>query len=134
MPSHVGVLSFAACRHDYTAERAEARFRGTSPDHLTHYVVVRADLPRGVQAAMLVHAAGESSPGGLPEGTFAVVLAARDELHIALIAERLESKGIRLTRVVEPDPPWNGALMAIGCEPGRKDAIGRWLSDVPLLK
>jgi hypothetical protein len=97
-------------------------------------VIVRADLPRGVQAAMLVHAAGESSPGGLPPDTHAVVLAARDELHIALIAEALEKRGVRLTRVHEPDPPWNGALMALGIEPARKEDVRRHVSSLPLLR
>src|SRR5271166_5973841 len=82
--------------------------------HLTHYVLVRADLPRGLQAAMIVHAAGESSPGDLGPDTFAVVLSCRDELHLALEADRLAAAGVPLVRVHEPDAPYHGALMALG--------------------
>jgi hypothetical protein len=83
----------------------------------THYCIVRADLPRGVLAAQLIHAAGESSPGGLPQGTRAVALAARCELQLARIERRLLQLGIDHRAIREPDPPWNGALMAIGLAP-----------------
>lgn len=42
-------------------------------------------LPRGLLAAQVVHAAGESSPGDLPEGTHAVVLAAEDQQHLRVL-------------------------------------------------
>jgi hypothetical protein len=99
---------------------------------LFHYVVVRADLPRGILAAQIVHAAGESSPGGLPEGTNAVVLAVKDEASLVKLANKLDAQRIRFIRIVEPDAPWNGALMALGfppCEERRKH-----LSSVQLLK
>ena len=83
---------------------------------------------------MLVHAAGESSPGNLSEDTHAVVLVTRDELHLALVADRLERKGIAFTRVIEVDAPYEGSLMAIGCAPARKEVAGRFLSDLPLLR
>src|SRR6185436_16675151 len=83
----------------------------------THYCIVRADLPRGVLAAQLIHAAGESSPGGLPEGTRAVALAAQGELHLASIERHLRQLGIDHRAIREPDPPWDGALMAIGLAP-----------------
>ena len=101
---------------------------------VTHYVIVRRDLPLGVLAAMLVHAAGESSPGGLADGTFAVVLAARDELELALIAERLEARGVALVRIREPDAPWGNALMALGLVPDRKEVLRRHVSSIPLLR
>jgi hypothetical protein len=90
---------------------------GPIPCSHTHYCIVRADLPRGVLAAQLIHAAGESSPGGLPKGTRAVALAARGELHLARIERRLQQLGIDHRAIREPDPPWNGALMAIGLTP-----------------
>ena len=84
---------------------------------LTHYCVVREDLPRGVLAAQLIHAAGESAPGDLPSGTIAVALAARDEAHLAALELELRRRGVPHHAIREPDPPWRGALMAIGIEP-----------------
>jgi hypothetical protein len=101
---------------------------------LTHYVVVRADLPRGLQAAQIVHAAGESSPGNLSSGTHAICLVTPGEPALLQIAERLEHAQIPIVRIVEPDTPWNGALMAIGCAPGRKEDLRRHLSSLPLLR
>lgn len=84
---------------------------------LTHYCLVRGDLPVGAIGAQLVHAAGESSPGDLPDGTIAVVLAAKSVGHL----EHLERKLVRLEiphrAVREPDAPYNGELMAIGIRP-----------------
>jgi len=84
---------------------------------LTHYCLIREDLPVGAIGAQLVHAAGESSPGDLPDGTVAVVLAARGVAHL----EHLERKLVRLEiphrAIREPDAPYNGELMAIGIRP-----------------
>ena len=97
-------------------------------------MVVRSDVPRGIQAAMICHAAGESSPGNLPADTYAIVLTCRDELHLALVADELEARGVALVRVHEPDPPYRGALMALGLRPARKEALRRHLSCLPLLR
>jgi len=83
----------------------------------THYVVVREDLPRGVLAAQIVHAAGESSPGDLPDDTRAVVLAARNESHLADLESQMIRDGIPHRAIREPDPPWGGQLMAVGVVP-----------------
>lgn len=83
---------------------------------------------------MICHAAGESSPGNLPPETYAVVLTARDELHLALVADELEAKGVALVRIREPDTPYAGALMALGLRPARKETIRRHLSCLPLLR
>jgi hypothetical protein len=85
-------------------------------------------------AAQLVHAAGESSPGGLPPGTFAIVLAVPTEAALAVEADRLEQAGVRLVRIYEPDAPHDGALMALGLAPERKEMLRRHLSSIPLLK
>ena len=69
---------------------------------LCHYVIVRSDLARGVQAAQIVHAAGESSPGNLPEGTHAIVLAVPGELELDSVATRLKAAGIQFVRIEEP--------------------------------
>ena len=83
----------------------------------THYVVVRDDLRCGVLAAQIVHAAAESWPGGLPSGTRAVVLAARDEAHLPAIEHRLIRERVGHVAIREPDSPWHGQLMAIGMVP-----------------
>lgn len=80
-------------------------------------MIVRADLPRGTLAAQVVHAAGESSPGRLPAGTRAVVLAARDEAHLARLERALQLGAIPHHAIREPDPPHFHALMAIGIVP-----------------
>lgn len=84
---------------------------------LVHICVVRADLPRGVLAAQLIHAAGESGAGAVPRGTHAVALAARDEAHLEALARRLSFEGVPHRLIREPDAPWRGALMAIGLPP-----------------
>ena len=99
-----------------------------------HYVIVRTDLPKGIQAAQIVHAAGESSPGNLPEGTFAVVLAAPNEKALKTIARRLAEACIRFVPISEPDPPYCGQLMALGLVPKRKEELRRQLSSLPLLR
>lgn len=92
---------------------------------LTHYCIVRADLPRGVLAAQLIHAAGESSAGRVPKGTTAVVLAARDEAHLSSLERRLLRLRIDHRAIREPDPPYHGALMAIGLAPVDDRALVR---------
>ncbi|MFV8749694.1 peptidyl-tRNA hydrolase [Nannocystaceae bacterium ST9] len=79
--------------------------------------MIRQDLPRGVLAAQLIHAAGESSRGALPPHTVAVALAARDEVHLESLEQALRRLDIPHRAIREPDPPWNGALMAIGIVP-----------------
>jgi hypothetical protein len=90
------------------------RFDSPSPRY--HYCIVRDDLPRGVLAAQLIHAAGESSER-VVSGTHAVALAAKDEAHLSRIEAKLQRRGIAHTAIREPDAPYNGALMAIGIEP-----------------
>jgi hypothetical protein len=101
---------------------------------LHHYIVVRSDLPRGIQAAQVAHAAGESSPGGLPSGTNAVVLGCVSEAELADVGRRLTLEGVRHVQIYEPDQPYDGALMAIGLVPGRKEDLKRHLSTLPLLR
>jgi peptidyl-tRNA hydrolase len=84
----------------------------------THYVIVRRDLPQiGTIAAQIVHAAGESSPGDLDEGTHAVVLQTPDEQGLLELEKSLLQADIRHVAVREPDAPWHGALMSIGIDP-----------------
>lgn len=101
---------------------------------ITHYVLVREDLPRGVLAAQIVHAAGESSPGGLAEGTYAVVLSVKDESSLEREAKRLRARGVDLVEIRETDAPYGGALMAIGLVPARKEVLRRHVASLPLLR
>lgn len=101
---------------------------------VTHYVCVRADLPRGVQAAQIVHAAGESVDRRVEEGTFAVVLTVPDERALVKLADELRRADVAFTAIFEPDPPHDNAMMAIGLAPARKESLKRHLSALPLLK
>jgi len=97
-------------------------------------VIVRADLPIGFACAQIVHAAGESSPGNLSPGTNAVVLAARNEAELAALERKLAQAGIPHVAIREPDPPWNGALTAIGLVPtDDRRKLKPLLSSLPLL-
>ena len=100
---------------------------------LTHFLVVRSDLPVGFAAAQVAHAAGESSPGNLSSSTIVVLLAARDEIELKHLADRLESAGVDLVRIHEPDPPWLGSMTAIGVKPVMdRSVVGKLLSYLPL--
>jgi len=83
---------------------------------------------------MLVHAAGESSPGGLPPGTHAVVLAVPNEPALRAVAARLKLAQVEHVVIDEPDPPFNGELMAIGLAPKTKEVARRYVSSLPLLR
>ena len=88
----------------------------------------------GAREAQLAHAVGQSVNGPHPDDTYVVILACRDELHLALEADRLEGLGVRLTRVREVDGPYAGQLTALGLRPGRKESLRRHLSSLPLLR
>lgn len=100
----------------------------------THYCIVRDDLPRGVLAAQLIHAAGESGAG--ERGLYAVALAVRGEAELRLVEDKLRFLEIAHRAIREPDPPWNGQLMAIGVVPMARDdrRLRRVLQRLPLLK
>lgn len=96
-----------------------------------HHVIVRADLPHGLQVAQCAHAAGESVEGPVPSGTIAVALAARDQAHLVEIAAKLTAAGIPHKVIRECD----GEPMAIGCAPTRdRAAVRKVLSSVPLVR
>jgi hypothetical protein len=106
----------------------------TPSDPLTHYCIVRTDIPVGVACANLVHAAGESSPGDLSSGTYAIALGAASEKDLKRIEARLEQHGVPFRSITESHGSYAGQPMAIGVEPGPKSERGRHLSDVPLLR
>lgn len=102
--------------------------------YLTHYCVVRADIPIGAQAANLIHAAGYSSPGNLPCTTYAVALTVKDEATLRSLAETLTKAGLPHHMCLESDEPYSGQYMAIGIEPMERRLLKKYLSQYPLLK
>jgi peptidyl-tRNA hydrolase len=95
-------------------------------------VIVRRDLPRGLLAAQIVHAAGESSPGNLSDGTYAVVLATSNEADLAELERRLIAGGLPHKAIREPN--LGNALTAVGVAPARKSSFRRWLSNIALYR
>lgn len=95
---------------------------------LWHYVVIRADLPVGMAAAQIVHAAGESAaPFGVPADTRAIVLQAKTEgalqdIHAAIIATG-QAAGWRHPAILirESEGEYAGQLTAIGVIPCARD-------------
>ncbi len=102
--------------------------------YLTHYVIVRADLPRGNQAAPLIHAAGHSSPGDLDDTTYAVALTVKDEASLRSLAATLRAFGLLHHLEIENDPPYSGQAMALGIAPMPRHLLKRFLHKLPLLK
>ena len=96
--------------------------------------MVRRDLSLGDLAAQIVHAAGETSPGGLPANTHAVVLAVDHEHDLVELAERLARASVPHRLIREPDAPFNGAATALGIVPGPRRPLRRFLSRYPLLR
>jgi len=98
-------------------------------------VIVRADLPHGMQVAQTIHAAGESTRGVLlPEDTHAVALHARSELELQAIEAKLRAARIPHRAIREVDQPYSGQLMAIGIHPLMGEEVRRLLSNLPLVK
>lgn len=100
---------------------------------VTHCVIVRPALERGLLAAMIVHAAGESSMGRADSRTHALALEARSVEELEATATEAERRGLAPVRIVEPDAPWNGQLMAVGIPPHYRDRL-RWLQHLPLIR
>lgn len=112
----------------------------------THYIFVRKDLPVGILAAMVTHAAGESAAyykninghqTGLPEHTTAVVLEAIDEAHLTSIRAYLLGKGLeeglQMFTIIESGGAYDGQFMAIGLLPWERELISPYLSTFKLL-
>lgn len=127
---------------------------------LTHYIIVRRDLPLGVALAQVAHAAGESfykltgrsltkapamgleDVGGTPTDpatfdahrTIVVVLGARNEHRLLKLERTLTSCGVAHVAIREPDEPWNGQLMAIGLVPGDREVLSGLFRDYQTLR
>lgn len=106
----------------------------TEAKPITQYIVVRADLPLGMIAAQVAHAAGHGSERHPPE-THVVVLQVPNEKALLKISERLVRAEVAQTLIIETDLPYNGQAMAIGCELVRdRSAAQSCLSSLPLLR
>jgi len=98
----------------------------------THYVIVREDLPKGVLAAHVAHAAGESGPA--PPGSIAVVLGVPNESALIRVAGRLDARRIAYVLIRENAGPFDGQVTAIGIPPTNdRKAIRKAVSDLPLV-
>jgi Peptidyl-tRNA hydrolase PTH2 len=102
-------------------------------EYLTHYCVVRADLPFGVQAAQLIHATGQSLIEQHSRSTYAVALQVPDEAELRALSARLAAGKIAHTLIIEEDPPYAGQAMAIGILPTDRKRLKPFLSTYALV-
>ena len=96
-------------------------------------MIVRSDLPLGMLAAQVVHAASETSPGCLPHGTHAVVLGVASEEELKSVSQLLRAAEIPHKPIVENDPPLANQWCAIGVSPMEKNKIYPHLKHLTLL-
>lgn len=104
---------------------------------LYHYIVCRTDIPIGNVCAQITHAAGESAAlfgAELPKNTHAVVLGVASESELLRLESKAKATDLRFCPIREPDPPFNGQLMAVGFVPGSKSHFKSLLSNYALLK
>lgn len=106
---------------------------------LTHYIVVRSDLPLGVAMAMVAHAAGESAhqyrdENGRFTGATVVVLEAKNEAHLEKIERKLMRAGIVYQVVYESAQPYKDQFMAIGLVPIERDKVEGVMREYQLLR
>jgi peptidyl-tRNA hydrolase len=80
----------------------------------------------------LIHAAGESSPGNLPKGTYAVALTVADEAELRELHARLSAACVPHATIIETDGEHAGQMMAIGVAPGDRQLLRRYFSSLPL--
>ncbi len=95
---------------------------------------MRTDISVGLAFANCLHAAGESSPGNLDHGTYAIALGAKDEEELRLIASNLEASGVDFRLIVESSGDYSGQAMAIGVVPGPRNELRKHLSSYPLIR
>jgi hypothetical protein len=101
---------------------------------LTQYIVVRNDLPFGMIAAQVAHAAGAGSERHPPD-VHVVVLSVPSEAKLRQTYCRLVGAQLDPTLVVESDRPYTLQAMSIGLELTRdRRSVRRVLSSLPLLQ
>lgn len=131
-------------------------------DSLTHYIVVRRDLPFGVLLAMVAHAAGESfyklaclrssekerptfsreDVGSIPTGgspfdpsqTIAIVLGARNVARLGWLCMKLDVMAIPYSVITETDGEFAGQLMAIGVVPTDRADVRKIVNEFQLYR
>lgn len=108
-------------------------FSATSKEiMLTHYIIVRRDLPLGVVTAMVTHAAGESAVLYQDEydGRFrecrAVVLESANEADLLKAEAKLQRHGVQYVGIVESGEIYKDQLMAIGLVPTHPETHVDW--------
>lgn len=86
-----------------------------------------------MQAAQIAHAAGAF--GRHPPETHVVILAVPGEAALKALASKMASAGIEHRLVDEPDAPWDGQAMAIGCGILQdRSRVRKVVSQLPLLR
>lgn len=99
----------------------------------THFVIVREDLPKGVLAAHVAHAAGESGPA--PPGSIAVVLGVSNEAELLAIDARLTARCVPHVLITENAGPYDGQATAIGVHPTHdRKTVGKTVSSLRLVR
>lgn len=83
---------------------------------------------------MITHAAGESSPGNLPEGTYAIVLGVKDEASLRVLVDTLAAKSVAFSAITEDTGTYAGQLMSIGLRPLPRSEGRKMLSSYPLYR
>ena len=100
-------------------------------------MIVRGDVPTGVQLAQTIHAAGWSAQlagaHGASPPTVAVALSA-SPAELSELAARLAELRVPHVCVHEPDEPWRGALMAIGMVPAPRAHVQRHVAHLRLVR
>ena len=95
-------------------------------------MIVRSDLPKGVLAAHIAHAASEAS--GHPP-TIVVALAVDGETELRRVAAALVERSLTHRLVVEDAGPFSGQATALGIVPTvDREAIRKVVSDLPLVR
>lgn len=124
--------------HDLSISQQSPRWK-TKPciantQYLTHYCLVRSDLPFGAQVAQLIHAAGQSIKEPISEGTYAIALHIKTEAELRGLSDKLRAASIEHELIIESDAPHAGQAMAIGIRPMDRQRLKPLLSSYPLAR
>lgn len=98
---------------------------------MTHYCVALDTLTHGQRCAQLIHAAGDTGPA--PEGCYAVALEASAR-ELLKLESQLRSASIPYRAIREPDPPFNGELVAIGIFPCLRESVNKYTKRLRVIK
>lgn len=122
-----------ACPSPNDRERASVFPPPDAP--LVHYIIIRDDLPKGVQIAQTAHAAGESAGGPLADGTIVVALAVPTEAALLALAAVFKTHDLGYKLIVENDGMYAQQAMAIGLTPTvNRTSIRKVTRHLPLIR